>query len=78
MPDNPDVQFRFSQPSGAPARKPSASMTAALRNLSESTELKSLVAEAQAQGRKLVVQVYHSSDGRPFLIHLKAVPQDAA
>ena len=78
MPNSPDVLFKFSQPSGVPAKKPSASMTAALRNLSEATELRSLVAEAQAQGRKLVVQVYHSAEGRPFLIHLKAVPQDAA
>ncbi len=78
MPNSPDVQFKFSQPSGAPARKPSGSMTAALRNLSESAEMRSLVAEAQANGRKLVVQVYHSADGHPFLIHMKAVPQDAA
>ena len=78
MPDSSDVLFKFSQPSGAPARKPSASMTAALRNLSDSTEIRSLVAEAQAEGRTVVVQVYHGSDGRPFLIHLKAVSQDAA
>ena len=78
MPSSSDVLFKFSQPSGAPARKPSASMTAALRNLSESTEMRSLVADAQAHGRKLVVQVYHSAEGRPFLIHLKAVSQDAA
>ena len=78
MPNSSDVLFKFSQPSGAPARKPSASMTAALRNLSESTEMRSLLAEARAQGRKVVVQVYHSAEGFPFLIHLKAVPQDAA
>jgi hypothetical protein len=73
-----DVELKFSQPSGAPARKPSASMTAALRNLSESTEMRSLVADARTHGRKVVVQVYHSAGGLPFLIHLKAVPQDAA
>ncbi len=78
MPNSPEVLFKFSQPSGAPARKPSASMTAALRHLSEATEMRSLVAEAQAQGRKVVVQVYHSAEGRPFLIHLKAVPKEAA
>jgi hypothetical protein len=53
-------------------------MTTALRNLSESTEMRSLVADAHAHGRKVVVQVYHSAEGLPFLIHLKAVPQDAA
>ncbi len=78
MPNSSDVLFKFSQPSGAPARKPSASLTAALHNLSESTELRSLVAEAHAHGRTVVVQVYHSAEGLPFLIHLKAVSQDAA
>ena len=78
MHDGSDVVFKFSQPSGASARRPSASMTAALRNLSESTELQSLVAEARTQGRRMEVQVYHSAEGCPFLIHLKAVPQDAA
>ena len=78
MPNSSDVLFKFSQPSGAPTRKPSASMTAALRNLSESTEMRSLAADAQAHGRTVVVQVYHSADGLPFLIHLKAVPQEAA
>jgi hypothetical protein len=77
MPNSSDVQFKFSQPSGAPIKKPSASMTAALGKLGDSTEVRSLVADAQAHGRKLVVQVYHSSEGCPFLIHLKAVPQDA-
>ena len=78
MHDDSDVVFKFCQPSGASARKPSASMTAALRNLSESSEMQSLVAEAQAQGRKVVMQVYHSAEGHPFLVHLKTVPQDAA
>ena len=47
-----DILFKYSQPSGAPARKPSASMTAALHNLSQSTEMQSLVAEARAQGER--------------------------
>jgi hypothetical protein len=78
MANDQDVLYKFSQPSGAPARMPSASMTAALRTLSESTEMQSLVAEARAHGRKVVVQVYHSAEGLPFLIHLKAVSQDVA
>jgi hypothetical protein len=77
MPNSSDVQFKFSQPCGAPTKKPSASMTAALGKLGDSTEVRSLVADAQEHGRKVVVQVYHSAEGRPFLIHLKAVPQDA-
>lgn len=77
MPNSSDVQSKFSQPSGAPTKKPSASMTAALGKLGDSTEVRSLVADARAQGRKVVVQVYHSAEGLPFLIHLKAVSQDA-
>jgi CTP:molybdopterin cytidylyltransferase MocA len=53
-------------------------MTAALHTLSESTEMRSLVAEAQAHGRKVVVQVFHSAEGHPILIHLGALPQEAA
>jgi hypothetical protein len=64
MPNSSDVLFKFCQPSGAPARRPSESMTAALRNLSEAHELRSLVAETHARGRKVVAQVYHSADGR--------------
>ncbi len=78
MPNSPDVLFKFSQPSGAPAPKPSASMTAAIQRLRDSTEIQSLVAEAHAHGCTVVVQVYHSAEGRPFLIHLKVVPQDPA
>ncbi len=62
MSNNPDVQFRFSQPSGAPARKPSKAMADALQRLSQADEVQNLIAEAQAQGRKVVVQVYHSGE----------------
>jgi hypothetical protein len=53
MPTN-DVMFKFSRPSGAPARQPSRVMTDALQRLSESVEMQALVAEARAQGRKVV------------------------
>jgi hypothetical protein len=75
---DPDVLFKYSQSSGAASRKPSKGMTEALRHLTESDEMQTLVAEARGQGRKVVVQVYHSSEGIPFLIHMKAVPQEAA
>jgi hypothetical protein len=47
-------------------------MTDALRLLSESAELKPLVAGARASGRKVVVQVFRSRDGHPILIHFAA------
>jgi hypothetical protein len=75
---DPDVLFKFSQPSGAASRKPSKGMTEALHHLTEADEMQALIAEAQAQGRKVVVQVYHSAEGHPFLIHLKAVAQEVA
>jgi hypothetical protein len=48
------------------------------RQLAESDEMKTLVIESQAQGRKVVMQVYHSAAGHPILIHFGAVPQEAA
>jgi hypothetical protein len=74
---NRNVVFKHSNPSGASVRKPSAALTAALRHLAEADEMKSLVTDAQVQGRKVVVQVFHSSAGHPILIHLAAVPMDA-
>ncbi len=53
-------------------------MTEALRLLSRSDELKSIANDAGMHGRKLVVQVFHSRTGVPFLIHLATVPRDAA
>jgi hypothetical protein len=75
---NGNVELKFSRPSGAPARQPSKAMAEALQRLSESDEMQTLVAEARAYGRKVVVHVFHSADGHPILIHLAAVAQEAA
>jgi hypothetical protein len=48
-------------------------MAEALRLLSESEEMKPLVANAQAQSRHVVVEVFHRGDGTPLLIHAAAV-----
>lgn len=72
------IVFKYSRPSGSPCLKPSEAMTDALRQLGESSELKPLVAAARSRGRKVVVQVFQSSDGCPFLIHVAVVPADAA
>ena len=72
-----NIEFKFSRPGGTSV-VPSKAMTDALRQLSESAELKPLVAGAKARGRKVVVQVFESRDGYPFLIHLAAVDQKTA
>jgi hypothetical protein len=53
-------------------------MADALQRLSEAEEMQCLVCEAEAHGRKVVVQVLHSTEGHPILIHLGAIPQEAA
>jgi CTP:molybdopterin cytidylyltransferase MocA len=53
-------------------------MADALKRLSEADEMQTLVAEAQAHGRRVVVHVFHSAEGHPILIHLKAVAQEEA
>jgi len=73
-----NIVFKFSRPSGTPSPKPSKSMADALRRLSQSEELKVLTTEAKAHGRKVVVQVFHSAEGHPFLIHLATVDQTTA
>ncbi len=65
-----DVIFKFCRPGGASTSAPSQKMADALRQLSEAAELKPLLAGARAKGRKLVVQVFSSSNGCPFLIHI--------
>ena len=67
--------FKFCRPSGAPAREPSVAMTRALQALSESEEIQQFVAEAHAQRRTVVLEVFQSRNGRPLLIHPNAVPK---
>jgi hypothetical protein len=78
MRSDPDVLFKFSQSNGTPSRKPSKAMSEALQRLTESEEMLTLIAEARAQGRNVVVQVFHSAEGLPILIHFGAVRQKAA
>lgn len=69
----PDVVFRFRRPSGSPSRQPSKAMTQALHQFAQTNEMRVFVANARAQRRKVVVEVFHSSDGHPLLIHTAAV-----
>jgi hypothetical protein len=47
-------------------------MAEALRQFAESKEMRLFVAKAHAQRRDVMVEVFHSSDGHPLLIHTAA------
>jgi hypothetical protein len=68
----PGILFRFRRPSSTPKQHPSKAMTEALRHLAESEEMRPFVADACARRRIVVVEVFHSSDGHPLLIHTAA------
>ena len=72
----PGIIFRFRRPSSIPRRQPSRAMTEALRHLAESEEMTPFIAAARAQRRNVVVEVFHSSDGHPLLIHTAAAPRN--
>ena len=74
----PAVQFKFRRPSGAPTHAPSAAMQDALRRLSQAEEMQPLLKKAQAAGREVVIEVFHSKDGQPLLIHTAAVAKRRA
>ena len=67
--ETPNIVFKFCRPSGSPSRQPSAAMTHALRQFAQSDEMREFVANARKQRRKVVVEVFHASDGHPLLIH---------
>jgi hypothetical protein len=65
----PNIVFKFRRPSGTPSRQPSEAMTQAMRQFAETDEMQAFIANARAQRRKVVVEVFHSADGHPMLIH---------
>lgn len=74
----PGIIFRFRRSKEAQGRSPSTAMTEALRHIAESDEMKPFVAEAHAVRRDVIVEVFHSRDGHPLLIHIAAVPKRQA
>jgi hypothetical protein len=74
----PGIVFKFRRPSGTPSRQPSAAMTQALRQFARSDEMRAFVADARKQRRKVVVEVFHASDGHPLLIHTAFLPNKTA
>jgi hypothetical protein len=48
---------------------PSAALNRAMVSLAESDEMRSLLCEANAEGKALAIDVYHNRSGRPLLVH---------
>jgi hypothetical protein len=71
----PGITFRFRRSKNTAGRNPSRAMTEALRHLAESEEMKPFVSSAHAIRRDVVLEVFHSSDGHPLLIHIAAAPR---
>jgi len=69
------IIFRFRRPNSLPGRQPSKAMTEALRCLAESEEMTPFITAARAERRNVVVEVFHSGDGHPLLIHTAAAPR---
>jgi hypothetical protein len=72
------VVFRYRRPIGSRNRTPSAAMAQALRHLSESEEMEPLLSQARDTGREVVIEVFHSKDGQPLLIHTALRPEPTA
>ncbi len=70
----PTIQFKYRRPSGAPTHPPSEGMQDALHRLSQAEEMQPLLKKAQAAGREVVIEVFHSKDGQPLLIHTALTP----
>ena len=64
-----NVVFKFRRPSGPRQQEPSTALAEALRYLSEADEMKPLIAEARKSGKSVAIEVFHSQDGQPILIH---------
>ena len=74
----PGIVFRFRRSKNTAGRHPSKAMTEALRRLAESEEMQPLIDDARARRRDVVVEVFHSSDGHPLLIHTTTAPKREA
>ena len=74
----PNIVFKFRRPSGTPSRQPSEAMTQAMRQFTRSDEMQAFVSNARKQRRKVVVEVFHASDGHPLLIHTTVLRKKTA
>jgi hypothetical protein len=74
----PGVIFRFRRSNSMRRRQPSEAMRKALRCLAESEEMRQFTADARAQRRDVVLEVFHSRDGHPLLVHVAVAPRHDA
>ena len=72
------ILFKFRRPCRMRKRQPSEAMRKALQCLAESDEMRPFVNAARAQVRTVVVEVFHSCEGHPLLIHVAAAPRHDA
>lgn len=70
----PRVLFKFHRPSGEQVNPPSLPMVEALRQISLSDEMLPLLSRARADGRDIMIEVFHGGDGQPLLIHTAMYP----
>ena len=64
-----NVVFKFRRPRGAEQQTPSLALTEALRHLSETAEMRPLIAEAIQCGKSIAIEVFQTHNGQPILIH---------
>jgi len=65
------VVFKFRRPSGSRQQESSAAMTEALRRLCEAAEMPSLLAQTRKSGGEVAIEIFHTRQGQPLLIHIK-------
>ena len=67
--------YKFRRPLGSPQQEPSVAMTEALQRLSEAEEMVPLITEARQRNRPVSIEVFHSRQGLPVLIHVALQPK---
>jgi hypothetical protein len=70
----PEIFFTFRSPGGIVKRQPYRTLAQGLRQLAESEQMRPFIEEAHAQGRDVVVGVFHSMEGRPLLVVVAPAP----
>jgi hypothetical protein len=72
--EEPTIHFRFHRPKEQRC-PPSFPMVEALRQISLSDEIQPLLGRARADGREVLIEIFHSKGGEPMLIHIAMFPQ---
>jgi hypothetical protein len=70
----PGIFFTFRRPGGIGKCQPYRTLAEGLRQLAESEKMQPYIEKAHAQGRDVVVGVFHSREGHPLLLVVAAAP----